>query len=1492
MNPAGNSTLDGIAIIGMNGRFPGARNLGEFWGNLCAGVESIRAFSEAEMTACGYDPAVLQQPNFVNAGAPLDDAEMFDAPFFVVTPREAQSLDPQRRVFLECAWHALEDAGYVPENVDGPIGIFAGNSLNSYMHRVQANPEIVAAVGGYQVMIGNDKDHLTTYTAYKLNLTGPAVTVQTACSTSLVAASMACQSLLNHECDLALAGGVSIRGPQHKGYFYEEGGVMSPDGHCRAFDAAAQGTVSGNGVGIVVLKRLEDAVRDGDRIRAVILASAINNDGSQKVGYTAPSVEGQAAVITTAMTLAGVEPETITYIESHGTATPLGDPIEVSALTQAFGTSKRNFCALASIKTNIGHLDVAAGVTGLIKAALCLEHKMLPPSLHFQMPNPAIDFENSPFYVQNQLTEWKPAAHPRRAGISSFGIGGTNAHMVLEEAPEREPSSESRAAQILIFSARSEAALERMTENLLFDLQNAPPRPLADIAFTLAAGRRHFLCRRCVACQDRESAIEALRDAQNFFTSVATEHSGMVFMFPGQGSQCVGMGRELYEGEPRFREEVDRCAHLLEKHLGCDIRQAIFGGTTGAGATDDALQQTWLAQPALFTIEYALARLLMSWEITPAAMIGHSIGEYVAACLAGVFSLEDALELVAVRGKLMQTTEAGGMLATFLSEEAALAMLPAGVGIAAVNGPGQTILSGREAGLRQAEDHIQKTGGSSVRLRTSHAFHSETMNSILDEFHARVRAVGLRPPTTPYISNLTGTWQTEAAATEPRYWVDHLRQAVRFGDGCRALCEKGHKVWLEVGPGGTLSKLATRFLREREGMAIESGLDQHSIAMAAGKLWATGVPVSWPKYYEGERRCRVPLPLYPFEWQSYDAEPAAATSQISYLSRNPDLKNWFYLPAWRQTRPPQPLRSETVCLLFLDESGLGAAAADQLRDIGARIIKVEAGTEFQTASEDHFYIRAEEPQDYSAMFNALAAAKNLPQHIIHFWNVGAQAEPKGSGFYPLLYLAQALASRPEPMRVTVVSNHVHAVTGYEEIHPMKATVLGFCRVAQHEQPNLTWRNVDVEWPAADAAQQVAAECTSDSIETAVAWRGRGRWAETIEPTPFLPTSQHGSLLRPEGVYLITGGLGGIGLSIAQYLVRQYRARLVLVGRSPLPEDSPKRQQITALEQEGAEILVCAADVADSTQMSQVLQAARERFGPLNGVIHSAGVAGGGMIQVKERAAAEAVFSPKVQGALVLEELLRETKLDFFAVFSSLAALLGGFGQADYCAANCFLDAFAHREAARRDRVTLSIQWDTWDEVGMAVNTVVPAEMEGHRAQALRDAIHPAEGAAAFHWAIESGLPRVAISTTFLPWRVEQARAMLYSQTAAAAQAAPPADRHPRPQLRSTFIAPASEMEQLVAGIWQDLLGIEQVGTGDNFFELGGHSLLATQMVSRLRSALGVEISVRKIFEVPTIAGLVKALNEMMNESDEVLRMIAMVEQMSDEQVKTQLEQME
>ncbi|MBW4636668.1 MAG: SDR family NAD(P)-dependent oxidoreductase [Gloeocapsa sp. UFS-A4-WI-NPMV-4B04] len=1418
-------SIEGIAIIGMAGQFPQAKNLEEFWQNLCDGVESISCFTDAELATSGINSAVLNDPNYVKAGAVLADIELFDAAFFGFNPREAELTDPQHRLFLECAWQALETAGYDSQKCKSRIGVYGGASLNNY-HAFDLNRDRLGSAQCYQTLIGNDKDFLTTRVSYKLNLTGPSITVQTACSTSLVATTLACQSLLSYQCDIALAGGVSIHVPQKSGYLSEQGGTLSPDGHCYAFDARAKGTTIGNGVGIVVLKRLAEAIADGDCIYAVIKGCAINNDGALKVGYTAPSLDGQAEVIAEAMMLAGVEPQTVNYIEAHGTGTSLGDPIEIAALSQVFGTStgQKNCCAIGSVKTNIGHLDAAAGIAGLLKTTLALKHKLIPPSLNFEQPNPQIDFANSPFYVNTKLAEWTGCT-PRRAGVSSLGIGGTNAHVILEEAPTIPESSPSRPWQLLVLSAKTQSALETATQNLAQHLKQHPQLNLADVAYTLQVGRREFNHRRVLVCQGIEDAIKQLQRDDHWISTQLQEPGdrSIVFMFPGQGAQYADMGRELYQTEPIFQEQVDRCSHLLEPHLGLDLRSLIYPSESEAEAAAEQLNQTQFAQPALFVIEYALAQLWMSWGIIPQAAIGHSIGEYVAATLADVMSLADALALVATRGRLMQQLPRGAMLSVPLSEaevrdlleKAEGKTLASGLSLAAINAPTSCVVSGTDDAVEVLQAKLLAQGINSRRLYTSHAFHSPMMDAILEPFTQEVNKVKLHPPKIKFVSNITGTWITPTEATDPSYWARHLRQTVNFSSGIAQLLQQPNSILLEVGPGNTLCTFVNKHSEQTALPSLRHPKEQKSdvgfLLSTLGKLWLSGVQVNWSGFYSHERRYRLPLPTYPFERQRYWIEENAGDREqgvgsrrqkvegklsVTLSSKKSDIANWFYVPSWKRClllnprRSPQPpltrgakftpfqgeysvsteaelsltsgakfpsfqggqggidtKKSVVSCtLVFTDECGLGEQLVKQLQE-GQNVITVRVGAEFRKLSDRLYTLNPRQGNDYDALLKQLLAEDKFPKAIAHLWNVTPKSNlGEDLGFYSLLFLAQALGKQhlSESLQITVISNNMQQVTGAEVLCPEKALAIGAVKVIPQEYPNLSCRSIDIDlpslgsWQAEQLINQLLDELQNESSDS-IAYRGNHRWVEDFQPVQLPESGAQTPRLREKGVYLITGGLGGIGLVLAEYLAQTVRAKLLLTGRSAFPardkweewltthnpedEISRKIRQLQKLKQLGAEVLVVSADVSNFEQMQSAIAKAEKQFGKFNGVIHAAGVPSGGVIQRKTPQMIARILEPKVKGTLVLNNIFQE-QLDFFVLCSSLTSIRGEFGQVDYAAANAFLDAFAHYKTNRDSTFTVAINWSAWQEVGMAAEAAKRSAQTLNSPNQTKEVTHP------------------------------------------------------------------------------------------------------------------------------------------------------------------------
>lgn len=1496
-----------IAIIGISGRFPKAKDIDTFWKNLQEGLECVDFFSKEELLQEGINKDLLNQQNYVKAGSVISDIELFDANFFDYNPREAEIIDPQQRLFLEGAVVALEVAGYDSQTYPGAIGVYAGLSENSYA-RNNIYPYLDTSELGnaYQFLLGNGHDFLSTRVSYKLNLTGPSITVQTACSTSLVAVHLACQSLLSGECDMALAGGVSIQVPQKTGYLYQEGMVLSPDGHCRSFDAKGKGTLAGSGLGIVVLKRLEDAIADGDYIYAQIKGSAINNDGSSKVGYTAPSVEGQAAVISEAQSIAGIDPETITYIEAHGTATPLGDPIEIAALTKVFRgtTEKKHFCGIGSVKSNMGHLDAAAGITGLLKTVLALKHKKLPPSLNFETPNPAIDFANSPFYVNTTLSEWNTNGTPRRAGVSSFGIGGTNAHLVLEEAPTREASSTFRPWQLLMLSAKTNSALDAATTNLAAQLQQHPEINIADAAYTLQVGRTAFEHRRILVCQGIDDAVKALStpETQPVFTHYQelTQRS-VVFMFSGQGAQYVNMAKELYQVEPTFRAQVDNCSELLIPHLGIDLRHILYSQPEQIETATLQLKQTAIAQSALFVVSYALAILWQEWGVSPQAMIGHSIGEYVAATLAGVFSLEDALALVAKRGQLMQQQPSGAMLAVSLSEQQCQNLLNNQLSLAAINGLSQCVVSGPTEAIDTLQQQLLEQGVESRRLHTSHAFHSKMMEAVVEPFIERVKQLPLHPPQIPYISNVTGTWITADQATDPNYWAKHIRQPVRFAEGLQHFLRDRSQILLEVGPGRTLSSLAKRHPDKADEQILltsvrhpqEKRSDLDFLLNTLGQLWLAGVRVDWEGFYSHQKRYRIPLPTYPFERQRYwIADGKTPKHNIepkpSILEKKPDLADWFYIPSWKRsnvnnTKPVIP----TTHLVFADEFGLGEKIVQKMERDGQNVITVRVGTEFKKLSDRLYNLNPEQEDDYHSLCQELRERNESPKTILHLWSVAPNNKEKleiewveksqNLGFYSLLFLAKALGRHQisGELLLGVVTNNMQKIGEEAFLNPEQATVTGPILTIGQEYPNIICRSIDVVLPESGTPEeeilidQIGSELAIEESEKMVAYRMGDRWVQTFEPVRLEERNKTNLRLKPEGVYLITGGLGGIGLILAEHLVKTVQAKLILIGRSKLPpaeewsewlashdaQDniSQKIHKIRKLEALGSEVLIINADVANLQQMQDAISKALTRFGQLNGVIHAAGIIGEKTFQTIVKAhktECEQQFQPKVKGTLVLAKTLDKLELDFCILMSSLSSILGGLGFVAYSSANMFMDAFVHKHNQTSVVPWISVNWDGWQ--------VIEAQKTSKSvgASLVELALLPEEGVKVFQRILSTNsLHQIVVSTANLQTRINQWVNLKSLQQSHKSKTTEPSSFHSRPKLATSYFAPRNQTEQIIAEIWQQILGIEQIGIQDDFFELGGDSLIAVQVIYKLRETLQIELPLETILNSGTIAKL-------------------------------------
>jgi acyl transferase domain-containing protein len=1291
--------------------------------------------------------------------------------------------------------------------------------------------------------------------------------------------------------------------PQTAGYLYEKEGILSPDGRCRAFSAEARGTVTGRGAGVVVLRRLADALAGGDPIHAVIKGSAVNNDGGGRVGFTAPGMEGQAAVIAEALDLAAVDAETVGYVEAHGTGTALGDPIEVAALTHAFAerTERRGFCALGSVKTNIGHADAASGAAGLIKAALAVEHGEIPPSLHCEQPNPRIDWEGSPFFVNTALRRWDGEGGPRRASVSSFGLGGTNAHLVLEQAPAPEPAeAPARPWQLVLLSARTETALDAAAARLAAHLRRDPelsPVEFADAAYTLRAGRRAFEHRRALVCSTAAAAAEALADRASGATLTRPARPGgrpVAFLFPGLGEQYAGMAAGLYRDEPGFRAPFDRCCEILAPLLGTDLRRVLHpdsphppaGEGPGvrapgpdlrrllAGHAPSPLDRTLLAQPALFAVEYALSLLWMSWGVRPQAMLGHSLGEYVAACLAEVMSLENALALVALRARLAKGLPPGAMLAVPLSEAAAAARLGTELSLAAVNAPELCVVAGPEAAVADLERRLAAEGLPARRLAAERAFHSAALAPIAGEFLARLRAVALSAPRIPYLSNVTGTWIAPAEATDPEYWVRHLLGTVRFADGIAELWRAPGRALLEVGPGQGLASLALQARPpEADGIAVpslpgehEREPDQAFLLSALGRLWIEGVEVDWEGFHRGERRRRVALPTYPFErrrcWIERAAPLEVPRNRPDLAGKEAAIEGWFHLPGW-QGAPlaaalPEGRASGASWLVLAGDGEIDRALVERLRREGRTVVVARAGERFAAPAvsvpDDAWSLRPGAREDYARLLAELAARGAAPDHVVHLWSLAPPAAEPGArrfaaaqeiGYYSVLFLAQALAARrpAAPCDLTVVTSLAVDVSGGEALVRERATLLGLCKVIPQEHPDLACRLLDLHPADARQAAAVLAETAAGTADRVVAWRGGRRWVEQFTPLPLPAGAPARRGLRERGVYLLFGGWGEVGLRLAEALAAGARARLVLAGRTPPPPRLERLAEIAAL---GGEVEMVTADLADEGQVRAAIAAAHAHFGALHGVFHCAAAPATEAIApllAIGREAAEAQFRAKAYGLYALERALAGVDLDFCFLVCSSAVALGGPGLAACAAADTFLDAFARRAGATAPFPWLVSAWDPWSA---AAEPAAPGSLAAY-------AMAPAEAAEAFRRALCQGPEQLLVVTGDLAARYER-----WVRRPAAEAAAGPA-RHPRRALPSAYAAAGNDTERILVALWQELLGVEPVGIHDDFFQLGGHSLLGMRLRARMEEAFGVDLSLAAVLEAPTVARVAVAI---------------------------------
>ncbi|MFL0809497.1 MAG: SDR family NAD(P)-dependent oxidoreductase [Agarilytica sp.] len=1507
-----------IAIVGMAGRFPQAPSVSMFWQNLLDAKESIRFFSEEELIEAGVDPAMVKHPKYVKAAAALDDIDKFDADFFSMTPAEAKLLDPQQRLFLESVWHAIEDAACDPERFDGRIGVYAGCAISSYLiQNLLTNPSETEKLGATQAQMSNDKDFLPTRASYLLNLTGPSVSVGTACSTSLVAVHQAVQSLLSFESDMALAGGASIRTRQIEGHLYQESGILSPDGHCRPFDAKAQGTVVGSGVGVVALKRLQEAIDNKDNIYAVIRGSAINNDGQVKVGFTAPSLSGQAEVITEAQAIAGVDASDVGYIEAHGTGTVLGDPIEVAALTQAFNacdSENKNKCALGSLKSNMGHLDSAAGVAGLIKAALSVKTGVVPASLNYHEPNPKINFSESPFFVLPETKAWSDIEGinqaQRIASVSSFGIGGTNAHVVVEQPPEQSEGASS-CDQMFLFSAKSSQAISEQRKNLQQYL-NEYSRNISDVAYTLQEGRKAFEKRHALLVKDGEHAISLLSDDASGFYGECLEDPAIVFLFSGQGSQYRKMAESLYLSSEPFKEHFDQCNEIVFNQFQINLKDIIFE-TEKSGL----INETKYTQPAVFSLEYALARTLEEWGVTPNAMVGHSIGEYVAATFAGVFTLEDALKIVVHRGRLMQSCEPGSMISVEAPIEKIRSYLGGQVSLAAHNSCKHCVLSGPTEEIEALVTNFDGKEIKSKLLKTSHAFHSQMMEPILVEFESLFTDVNLKIPEKPFVSNVSGDWIQPDEATSPKYWARQLRSSVEFSDGIDCVRNNFENIiWLEIGPGKALSSLVRAHIQDDNSSAkfkIVNTLPQATEAkdsfdefrQALAKLWLYGVNVDWAMWHGEDSPRRLSLPQYPFQQKSFWVPPGKgmAMGGPGFLPE----EQWQYLPSWKRVPLAEGLKTPSLdqILVISDDSDFVKNFIVAAQGKGCNVIVAEVDDAFSENGRGKYTINPQDEEDYLCLIDCV---KSTPlDAIVYALGIDGSnreiEEGKTLSFYSPLYLLKALKEEnfTEKASIFYLSQYAHSVIGNETLNSEQSLYAGPLYVGGIELPYLRSRWVDIE-NLVDSGKEVSLlldELARQDSSDVVAFRFGARWSSCFTKTNIDISPESVPQLKREASYLITGGLGGMGLTFSEMLAEEYNANIILLGRRELPEqdawstlvndpecdDKIKRTllRLLKIKEKAKGLVYYQCDASDGDRLSQVVDTAEQAFGAISGVIHAAGVPGSGLIQQKQKEQAAKVMAPKVEGSNnLLSAFKTRENLDFIVYCSSLSAQLGLLGQVDYTSANAYQDALAAKWDRKAGFRVISINWDGWKESGMAKDNETPLSQD----HVIHIGLSDEEGARQLKAILASSFTQVLVSTLDLDQRREEIKNIQ-------AAAKIPKVESERPDLSTAYIEPRDEIEKQLTTMLSELLGISPIGIFDDFFELGGHSLLAVNYCSRVAEMMNVEVSVAELFERPNIAALAEIISSKKMASvgeDDLDSMLDELESMSDEDVQRMLEQ--
>lgn len=1482
-----------IAIIGISGRFPGAEDAARFWNNIREGKASLSHFTDDELIGRGVDVGLVHSPGYVKSGMVLSQKEYFDSGFFNYSPSEAATMDPQTRILHECVWEAIEDAGICEDINHVPVGLFSGASGSPewqlYAKLLSERDENIDSMRS--LFLANTK-FMNTLVSYNLELKGPSILVDTACSTSLVAVHLACRSLLTGDSKIAIAGGVAINSRIGKGYLYQETGTLSDDGHCRSFNKNATGSTGGEGAAFVVLKKLQDAIKDGDHIYAVIKGSGINNDARRKVGFTAPSIDGQAECIRIAQKVARIDPETVSYLEAHGSGTPIGDPIEVLALRKVFDNGKPFTAVIGSVKSNVGHLDAAAGTAGLIKAVLAMWNKELPPSVYHTDPIPELRWGDNGFYLNKECRRWdRKDDVPLRAGVSSFGFGGTNVHIVLEEAPMPERATDGRSCKILNISAKTESSLQGYMARLNGFLSGKADIDLADMCYTLQVGRKHFDYRKSVIFSDRKELMLAL-DPTGPMSSVSkvSERNKMpVFVFSGLGSQYTGICRQLYDSEPVFRQEVQLCFDMIQGLTGQRPDSMIFPDESHLPDKGN-LHDLHTTQLTLFVIEYAMARLLQHWGIMPAAMIGYSFGEYVAACLSGVFSLEDALRIIYRRGELINSLPDGVMLSIPATRKEVEPLLNDDLSIGIDNGL-SCVVSGSEEAVVILERQLADKRWMSMRLDSNRALHSGMTDTILEGLKAVMRDITLHSPQIPYISSVTGEWIKPGEATDPAYWAKHLRNTVEFAKGINNLAAEKKHVYIEIGPGNDIGILVNRILERNEikNRSVnvikprgEKTADDKFLTHRLGKLWEQGISIDWKKYYELETRRKISLPTYCFEQTSYPTEinllNVGLIGQFERLRMQPGRgpESWIYYPIWKMSvlDPPKAGTSRKHYVLFSPGSGLTDPLKAYLSLNGDRVTEILAGREFQRLAPDRIAVDISDPDDYAAAFRELSGDGLPVTDIIHAWSLGnGKTAPLSAddnlalelNYFSLQQLIAALGQleKTPDLCISVITDSLYNVSGNEMLSYRSSLALGIVNSAPQELP-ITCRNVDINLAETcrNTWMSVAEELRHAPVDRIIAIRKGRRWKQDYQRVST-PQKDKTKALKTGATYMVTGGLGKLGFLLCRYLLLEYKARVIIVGRRR--RDNIVEEKLNLLKKAGPDVYYYSGDIANRMEFGSLIGQMQENCGPISGIIHAAGIIDHEYYELIEdmtRGKSQYLWAPKLSGIENIYEFFKDSQLDFVWIISSLAALVGGLSYASYAAANLFMDHFilAHEE-------TLS----NWKCIDLG-----PVDLENEDRPDMQGPKFNAEDICSlFEWsvAIKDHAVLIAAKTDLGEMIRDTFRRTDGLKMEAEKLANTPIER---PSLINEYVPPGTETERLLVDMVERIFGMQNIGVEDSFFDLGGDSLKALVLLRKIKKEMNVPLSVNDIFTQRNIRNICVHIDDILSISESKKRISTII----------------